>query len=110
MPQTVEAINHAKAADIPVVVAVNKIDKPALRIKVVEFLAQPTNDLDIDTLQELESLLDSWPGTMVVNSHHRYHVQRNPDTTDARGGAANRTGGCFWWLLQCPWSVPQFLH
>src|SRR5690625_4443716 len=28
MPQTVEAINHAKAADIPVVVAVNKIDKP----------------------------------------------------------------------------------
>ncbi|MDK6877304.1 GTP-binding protein, partial [Escherichia coli] len=27
MPQTVEAINHAKAADIPVVVAVNKIDK-----------------------------------------------------------------------------------
>ena len=28
MPQTVEAINHAKAADVPVVVAINKIDKP----------------------------------------------------------------------------------
>ena len=28
MPQTVEAINHAKAADLPIVVAVNKIDKP----------------------------------------------------------------------------------
>lgn len=28
MPQTVEAINHAKAADIPIVVAVNKMDKP----------------------------------------------------------------------------------
>ncbi len=28
MPQTVEAINHAKAAEVPVVVAVNKIDKP----------------------------------------------------------------------------------
>ena len=28
MPQTVEAINHAKAADVPIVVAVNKIDKP----------------------------------------------------------------------------------
>jgi translation initiation factor IF-2 len=29
MPQTVEAINHAKAADVPIVVAVNKIDKEA---------------------------------------------------------------------------------
>jgi translation initiation factor IF-2 len=28
MPQTVEAINHARAADIPIVVAINKIDKP----------------------------------------------------------------------------------
>ncbi|MGT2785450.1 translation initiation factor IF-2 [Streptococcus merionis] len=28
MPQTVEAINHAKAADVPIVVAINKIDKP----------------------------------------------------------------------------------
>ncbi|MFT0800788.1 translation initiation factor IF-2 [Bacillus swezeyi] len=29
MPQTVEAINHAKAAEVPIIVAVNKIDKPA---------------------------------------------------------------------------------
>ncbi len=28
MPQTIEAIQHAKAAQVPVVVAVNKIDKP----------------------------------------------------------------------------------
>ena len=28
MPQTVEAINHAKAAEVPIIVAVNKIDKP----------------------------------------------------------------------------------
>ena len=28
MPQTIEAINHAKAADVPIVVAVNKIDRP----------------------------------------------------------------------------------
>ena len=28
MPQTVEAINHAKAADVPIIVAVNKMDKP----------------------------------------------------------------------------------
>ncbi len=29
MPQTIEAINHAKAAEVPIVVAINKIDKPA---------------------------------------------------------------------------------
>ncbi len=29
MPQTIEAINHAKAADVPMIVAINKIDKPA---------------------------------------------------------------------------------
>ena len=28
MPQTVEAINHAKAAEVPIIVAVNKVDKP----------------------------------------------------------------------------------
>ncbi len=32
MPQTVEAINHAKAANVPIVVAVNKIDKPEANI------------------------------------------------------------------------------
>ncbi len=31
MPQTVEAINHAKSADVPIVVAINKIDKPEAR-------------------------------------------------------------------------------
>ena len=29
MPQTIEAINHAKAAEVPMIVAINKIDKPA---------------------------------------------------------------------------------
>ena len=28
MPQTVESINHAKAAEIPIIVAINKMDKP----------------------------------------------------------------------------------
>ena len=32
MPQTIEAINHAKAADVPILVAVNKIDKPEANI------------------------------------------------------------------------------
>ena len=33
MPQTIEAINHAKAANVPVIVAVNKIDKPGANIE-----------------------------------------------------------------------------
>jgi translation initiation factor IF-2 len=32
MPQTIEAINHAKAAEVPIVVAINKIDKPGANI------------------------------------------------------------------------------
>jgi translation initiation factor IF-2 len=36
MPQTVEAINHAKAANVPIIVAVNKIDKPGARPDVVK--------------------------------------------------------------------------
>lgn len=32
MPQTIEAINHAKAADVPILVAINKIDKPEANI------------------------------------------------------------------------------
>ncbi|MCO6763651.1 translation initiation factor IF-2, partial [Streptomyces sp. EL5] len=31
MPQTIEAINHAKAAKVPMIVAINKIDKPDAR-------------------------------------------------------------------------------
>ncbi len=33
MPQTIEAINHAKAADVPILVAVNKIDKPEANVE-----------------------------------------------------------------------------
>ena len=36
MPQTIEAINHAKAAGVPIVVAINKIDLPAARPEVVK--------------------------------------------------------------------------
>src|SRR4030066_1287023 len=36
MPQTIEAINHAKAANVPILVAVNKIDKPDAKIATVK--------------------------------------------------------------------------
>ncbi len=36
MPQTVEAINHAKAANVPIIVAINKIDKPGADIEKVK--------------------------------------------------------------------------
>lgn len=36
MPQTIEAINHAKAADVPIIVAINKIDKPQVNIDKVK--------------------------------------------------------------------------
>ena len=36
MPQTIEAINHAKAAGIEIIVAINKIDKPSANIERVK--------------------------------------------------------------------------
>jgi len=45
----------------------------------VLLLDEPTNDLDIDTLTELEDLLDGWPGSMVVVSHDRYFMERVTD-------------------------------
>ncbi|MDP8253320.1 MAG: translation initiation factor IF-2 [Candidatus Kaelpia aquatica] len=36
MPQTVEAINHAKAADVPIIVAINKVDRPEANIDKVK--------------------------------------------------------------------------
>ncbi|MHA6796719.1 ATP-binding cassette domain-containing protein [Pseudonocardia bannensis] len=52
----------------------------------VLLLDEPTNDLDVDTLANLEDLLDGWPGTLVVVSHDRYLVERVCDTVVALFG------------------------
>ncbi|WP_283135391.1 ABC-F family ATP-binding cassette domain-containing protein [Rhizohabitans arisaemae] len=45
----------------------------------VLMLDEPTNDLDIETLTELEDMLDGWPGTLIVVSHDRYFLERVTD-------------------------------
>ncbi|QQF92191.1 translation initiation factor IF-2 [Enterococcus faecium] len=54
MPQTVEAINHAKAAGVPIIVAVNKIDKPG---------ANPQHVMQ--ELSEYELIPEAWGGEMI---------------------------------------------
>lgn len=55
MPQTIEAINHAKAANIPIIVAVNKMDKPE---------ANP--DRVMQQLTEYELVPEEWGGDTIV--------------------------------------------
>ena len=54
MPQTVEAINHAKAAGIEIIVAVNKIDKPSANIDRVK-----------QELTEYELIAEDWGGSTI---------------------------------------------
>lgn len=56
MPQTQEAVNHAKAAGVPIIVAVNKMDKPG---------ANP--DKIKQQLAELDLLPEDWGGTTIYN-------------------------------------------
>ncbi|MUM22013.1 ABC-F family ATP-binding cassette domain-containing protein [Mycobacterium sp. CBMA271] len=57
----------------------------------VLILDEPTNDLDIETLQQVEDLLDGWAGTLVVVSHDRYLIERVCDSTWALFGDGKLT-------------------
>ena len=72
MPQTIEAINHAKAAEVPVIVAINKIDKPQAdpsRVRtellnheiVVESMSGETLEVEVSALKRtnLDKLLEA---------------------------------------------------
>jgi len=54
MPQTVEAINHAKAAEVPLIVAVNKVDKPGANPQKV-----------MQELSEYELVPEAWGGDTI---------------------------------------------
>jgi ATP-binding cassette subfamily F protein uup len=68
----------------------------------VLLLDEPTNDLDIDTLTQLEDLLDSFPGTVLVVSHDRYFVDRVCDSVVALMGDGS--------LAALPGGVEEYLQ
>ena len=52
----------------------------------VLLLDEPTNDLDVETLSQVEDLLDGWAGTVIVVSHDRWFLERVCDTVWALPG------------------------
>ncbi len=68
MPQTVEAINHAKAANVPIVVAINKIDKPEANLSKVR-----------NELSEQGIISEEWGGQNIfveVSAKKRIGIER----------------------------------
>ncbi|MFL0578451.1 translation initiation factor IF-2 [Dietzia sp. 179-F 9C3 NHS] len=95
MPQTVEAINHAQAAEVPIVVAVNKIDKEGaqpdkIRGQMTEYGLVPeeyggdTMFVDISAKQNLN--IDSLLEAVVLTADAALDLRANPDM-DAQGVA-----------------------
>ena len=75
MPQTVEAINHAKAAGVEIIVAVNKIDKPSANVDRVK-----------QELTEYELIAEDWGGsTIFVPVSAKTGRTDGNDPSDCRG-------------------------
>jgi len=93
MPQTIEALNHAKAADVPIVVAVNKVDKPEadpskVRGQLTEYGLVPEEyggdimfvDVSARDRLNIDSLLEA----IVLTTDAALDLRANPDQ-DAQG-------------------------
>ena len=95
MPQTVEAINHAKAADLPIVVAVNKVDKPEaspekIRGQLTEYGLVPEeyggDTMFIDISAKQGTGIDELLEAVLLTADAALELQANPDM-DAQGVA-----------------------
>ncbi len=93
MPQTVEALNHAKAAGVPIVVAVNKIDKPdadptKVRGQLTEYGLVPEeyggDAMFVDVSAKSELNLDKLLEAIVLTADASLDLRANP-TQDAQG-------------------------
>jgi len=93
MPQTVEALNHAKAANVPIVVAVNKIDVPAadptkVRGQLSEYGLVPEeyggDTMFVDVSAKSELNLDKLLEAVVLTADASLDLRANPDQ-DAQG-------------------------
>ncbi|WP_183373470.1 translation initiation factor IF-2 [Helcobacillus massiliensis] len=95
MPQTIEALNHAQAADVPIVVAVNKIDKPEanpdkIRAQLTEYnlvaeeYGGDTMFVDVSAREGLH--IDELLEAVLLTADAALDLRANPDK-DARGVA-----------------------
>ena len=93
MPQTVEAINHAQAANVPIVVAVNKIDKPGanpdkVRGQLTEYGLVPEeyggNTMFVDISAKQGTNVDKLLEAVLLTADAELDLRANPDM-DARG-------------------------
>ena len=93
MPQTVEALNHARAANVPIVVAVNKIDKPdadptKVRGQLSEYGLVPEeyggDSMFVDVSAKSELNLDKLLEAIVLTADAALDLRANPEQ-DAQG-------------------------